>query len=141
MPPPEGGVTSGVTSVKGELSWLVNDYEAGLARARTEHKQIMVDFTGYTCTNCRWMEANMFPRTDVKQQLGRFVRVRLYTDGQGELYQRQQRMEQEKLGTVALPYYAIVDTLGDVKAQFLGMTRHADEFVQFLSHGRSSTAR
>ncbi|HEY8062095.1 MAG TPA: cytochrome c biogenesis protein CcdA [Gemmatimonadales bacterium] len=140
VPPPEGGVISGVASVPGELSWLVNDYPAGMAQARAEHKQVMVDFTGYTCTNCRWMEANMFPRNDVKAQLRRFVRVRLYTDGQGELYQRQQRMEQEKLGTVALPYYAIVDTLGDVKAQFLGMTRHADEFVQFLSHGRSSTA-
>lgn len=139
VPPPEGDVTSGVTVVRGELSWLVNDYDAGLSRARAEHKQMMVDFTGYTCTNCRWMEANMFPRNDVKRELGRFVRVRLYTDGQGELYQRQQRMEQEKLGTVALPYYAIVDTLGGVKAQFLGMTRNADEFVQFLSRGRSST--
>jgi thiol:disulfide interchange protein len=140
VPPPEGAVTSGMTSVRGELPWLVNDYDGGLARARVEHKQVMVDFTGYTCTNCRWMEANMFPRDEVKRELGRFVRVRLYTDGQGELYQRQQRMEQEKLGTVALPYYVIVDTLGAVKAQFLGMTRNRDEFVQFLSRGRSSTA-
>ena len=140
LPPPEGGVTSGTTSVPGELSWLVNDYDAGLARARAEHKQMLVDFTGYTCTNCRWMEANMFPRPEVTRELARFVRVRLYTDGQGELYQRQQRMEQEKLGTVALPYYAIVDSLGDVKAQFLGMTRNTDEFVQFLSHARSVTA-
>ena len=140
LPPPEGGVTSGSTSVRGELSWMVNDYDAGLARARAEHKQVLVDFTGYTCTNCRWMEANMFPKADVTRELTRFVRVRLYTDGRGELYQRQQRMEQEKLGTVALPYYAIVDSLGDVQAQFLGMTRNTDEFVQFLSRGRSVTA-
>jgi thiol:disulfide interchange protein len=141
VPPPEGSVISGVTSVPGELSWMVNDFEAGLVRARAEHKQMIVDFTGYTCTNCRWMEANMFPRTDVKRELGRFVRMRLYTDGQGELYERQQRMEQEKLGTVALPYYAIVDSLGDVKAQFLGMTRKPDEFLQFLERGQSFTAR
>jgi thiol:disulfide interchange protein len=140
LPPPEGGVTSGNTSVRGELSWLVNDYDAGLARARAEHKQVLVDFTGYTCTNCRWMEANMFPKADVTRELTRFVRVRLYTDGRGELYQRQQQMEQEKLGTVALPYYAIIDSLGDVQAQFLGMTRNTDEFVQFLSRGRSVTA-
>ncbi len=101
---------------------------------------MLVDFTGYTCTNCRWMEANMFPKTEVSHELARFVRVRLYTDGQGELYRQQQQMEQEKLGTVALPYYAIVDSLGDVKAQFLGMTRNTDEFVQFLSRGRSVTA-
>ncbi len=140
LPPPEGGVTSGNTSVRGELSWMVNDYDAGLARARAEHKQVLVDFTGYTCTNCRWMEANMFPKAAVTRELTRFVRVRLYTDGRGELYQRQQQMEQEKLGTVALPYYAIVDSLGDVQAQFLGMTRNTDEFVQFLSRGRSVTA-
>jgi thiol:disulfide interchange protein len=140
VPPPEGGVTSGMTSVRGELPWLVNEYEAGLASARVEHKQVIVDFTGYTCTNCRWMEANMFPRADVKRELDRFVRVRLYTDGQGELYQRQQRMEQEMLRTVALPDYAIVDTLGAVKAQFRGMTRNSEEFVQFLSRGRSSIA-
>jgi thiol:disulfide interchange protein DsbD len=140
LPPPEGGVTSGSTSVRGELSWMVNDYEAGLVRARAEHKQVLVDFTGYTCTNCRWMEANMFPKQEVTRELSRFVRVRLYTDGQGELYQRQQRMEEDKLGTVALPYYAIMDSLGDVQAQFLGMTRNTDDFVQFLSRGRSVTA-
>ena len=140
LPPPEGGVAGGETSVRGELSWLVNDYEGGLARARVERKQVLVDFTGYTCTNCRWMEANMFPRPEVTREMARFVRVRLYTDGQGELYARQQRLEQEMLGTVALPYYMIVDSLGAVQAQFLGMTRNADEFVQFLVHGRSVTA-
>jgi thiol:disulfide interchange protein DsbD len=86
------------------------------------------------------MEANMFPRPAVAAALGRFVRVRLYTDGEGDLYERQQRMEQQKLGTVALPYYAIVDSLGDVQARFLGMTRNTDEFVDFLVRGRSSAA-
>lgn len=132
LPPIEGGVTGGTTSVPGELSWLVNDYEGGLSRARAEHKQVLVDFTGYTCTNCRWMEANMFPRQEVSSELERFVRVRLYTDGQGEVYERQQQMEQDKLGTVALPYYMIVDSVGVVRGQFLGMTRNAGEFVQFL---------
>lgn len=140
VPPPEGGVTSGTTSVPGELPWLINDYAGGLAQARAQHTALMVDFTGYTCTNCRWMEANMFPRPDVKQALRRFVRVRLYTDGQGAVYQQQQQMEQTKLGTVALPYYAIIDTLGNIDAQFLGMTRNTDDFVQFLNQGRSSTA-
>jgi thiol:disulfide interchange protein DsbD len=130
LPPPEGAVIAGTTTVPGEESWLVNDYEGGLARARAEHRNVLIDFTGYTCTNCRWMEANMFPRPAVATALGRFVRVRLYTDGEGELYERQQRMEQQKLGTVALPYYAIVDSLGEVQARF----------VDFLTRGRSSAA-
>jgi thiol:disulfide interchange protein DsbD len=140
LPPPDGALISGMTSVAGGQQWLVNDYEGGLARARAEQKQMLVDFTGYTCTNCRWMESNMFPRPAVSAALDRFVRVRLYTDGEGEIFQRQQRMEQQKLGTVALPYYMIVDSLGAVQAQFLGMTRSTDEFVDFLSRGRSSTA-
>ncbi len=136
LPPPEGAVTSGTADVKGELPWMVNDYAGGLARAKAEHKSVLVDFTGYTCTNCRWMEANMFPRPEISKEMERFVRVRLYTDGQGELYQAQQKMELDKFGTVALPYYAVIDSLGNPQSQFLGMTRSSEEFLQFL-RGRS----
>ena len=132
LPPPEGAVTSGTSTVRGELSWLVNDYAGGLARAKAEHKSMLIDFTGYTCTNCRWMEANMFPRVEIAQELDRFVRVRLYTDGQGELYRAQQKMELDRFGTVALPYYVVVDENGVTQSQFLGMTRSSDEFIAFL---------
>ena len=30
---------------------------------------MLVDFTGYTCTNCRWMEANMFVLPEVKAEM------------------------------------------------------------------------
>ena len=60
-------------------------------------------FTGYTCTNCRWMEANVFPQKEIQKQLAKYVRVKLYTDGEGEIYERQQKMEQQLFGTVALP--------------------------------------
>ena len=132
LPPPEGAVTSGTSTVRGELSWLVNDYAGGLARAKAEHKSMLIDFTGYTCTNCRWMEANMFPRVEITPELDRFVRVRLYTDGQGELYRAQQKMELDRFGTVALPYYVVVDENGVTQSQFLGMTRSSDEFIAFL---------
>src|SRR5207237_1267765 len=92
----------------GELPWIVNDYEAALAEASRRGSRVLVDFTGYTCTNCRWMEANMFPEPAVRQELGRYVRLRLYTDGQGQPYQRFQQMEQALFGTVALPYYAVL---------------------------------
>ena len=39
--------------------------------ARDRGQRILIDFTGYTCTNCRWMEANMFPRPDVSIDKGR----------------------------------------------------------------------
>jgi hypothetical protein len=36
---------------------------------------------GYTCTNCRWMELNMFPKPEVSKEMEKHVCVRLYTDG------------------------------------------------------------
>jgi len=111
-------------------SWMVD--ALGRARAKAEHKAVLVDFTGYTCTNCRWMEANMFPRPEIARELDKFVRVRLYTDGKGELYRNQQQMELDMFGTVALPYYAVLDSLGTPQAEFLGMTRSTEEFLKFL---------
>lgn len=115
-----------------ELHWITNDYDEALRRARSENKLVFIDFTGYTCTNCRWMEANMFTVTEVKAEMERFVLVSLYTDGEGEIYERQQEMEQRMFGTVALPFYGIVDSDGNIKATFPGLTRDPVEFVDFL---------
>lgn len=129
--PPAGQNATGVAG-ENELAWLLDDYEGALAQARTEGKLVLIDFTGYTCTNCRWMEANMFPRAEVREQLERFVRVRLFTDGATDRHRRQQALELERFNTVALPLYAIVDSLGAARGVFLGMTRDMREFVRFL---------
>lgn len=136
LPPmvPASGGPSGF-AVNGELPWILNDYRGALASARRDGRPVLVDFTGYTCTNCRWMEANMFPRAGVTRALGRFVRVRLYTDGIGEPYLSQQSLEQRLFGTVALPYYAVLDCTGRARATFLGMTRDEGEFTRFLALG------
>jgi len=119
----------------GELAWIVNDYDAALAEAATANRRVLVDFTGYTCTNCRWMEANMFPRPEVAREMSRFVRVRLYTDGQGAVYERYQKLEEDLLGTVALPYYAVLEADGEPVVAFGGLTRDEERFIQFLRRG------
>jgi thiol:disulfide interchange protein DsbD len=124
----------------GELSWLVNDYDGALAEARRTSRRVFVDFTGYTCTNCKWMETNMFPRHDVRAELEKFVRLRMYTDGAGEIFQRQQRRQQAMFKTVALPYYAILEADGTPVATFPGLTRDPAEFVTFLKKGTGPTA-
>jgi thioredoxin-related protein len=113
--------SSRTSSIAGELEWITNNYESALSQARDQHKLLLIDFTGYTCTNCRGMEANMFTRSSVKKELENYVRVRLYTDGEGDSYRRQQEMQQSKYGTVALPYYAIVNGNGDTIASFPGV--------------------
>jgi len=119
----------------GELAWLMNDYEAALEEAKQQNRPILVDFTGYTCTNCRWMEANMFPRPEVTRELARYVRLRLYTDGRGELYRRYQEMERQLFGTVALPYYAVLTPSGEPVVAFGGLTRDSNEYLSFLRTG------
>jgi thiol:disulfide interchange protein DsbD len=134
--PPAGRAATGVASA-GELSWILDDLDGGLRSAGAQNKLVLIDFTGYTCTNCRWMEANMFPRPDVERELSRFVRVRLFTDGRGEVDRRQQLFERDHFRTVALPLYAVVDSAGAPRATFLGMTRDSREFIQFLTNARA----
>jgi thiol:disulfide interchange protein len=118
-----------------EVKWMKDDLPGALQKAKAENKRVFVDFTGYTCTNCRWMEANIFDRPEVEAEMRKFVLVQLYTDGEGEVYERQQSLEQERFGTVALPFYAILDANDQTKATFPGLTRNAGEFVTFLKKG------
>lgn len=75
----------------------------------------------------------MFPRAEIERELEKFIRVRLFTDGQDESNVRQQKLQEDKFKTVALPLYVIVDGDGNSRGQFLGMTRKSDEFIAFLT--------
>ncbi len=138
--PPYGsyGEIAKIRSGEPELTWR-DDYEAGLAEARATGKPVFIDFTGYACTNCRWMEANIFPEKEVHALLKQFVRVQLYTDGRGEKYKRNRDFQEANFGTVALPLYAIMSPEGKEIAHFPGMTRDVDTFVSFLKQGVSPT--
>ena len=134
---PPATAAPAIGSLGGEPSaWMLNDYPGAVAVARSTGKPVLVDFTGYTCTNCRWMEANIFSRPDVGAELGQFVLSRLYTDGDGELYERQQQFQEKTFGTVALPLYAVMTPDGGVRATFSGLTRNPAEFIAFLKRAR-----
>jgi thiol:disulfide interchange protein DsbD len=122
-----------------ELKWIENDYQGALAKAKTENKLVFIDFTGYTCTNCRWMEANIFPKKEVEAELSKLVLVRLYTDDGSEINNKHQAFEQETFGTVALPFYAVMDANGKTIATFPGLTRNATEFVDFLRKSQENS--
>ena len=135
--PPDLSASASTIGNSAERRWITNDLEAAQQKAASEGKPIFVDFTGYTCTNCRWMEANIFPLRNVDEIFGDFVLLRLYTDGEGEIYEKQQRMEEEMFGTVALPYYAVLDAEGKALGTFPGLTRNVDEFVGFLKNAQA----
>ncbi|UCF38513.1 MAG: thioredoxin family protein [Acidobacteriota bacterium] len=137
LPPRDYGAVSGQvfgSEPAGEEGehWLSN-YEEALEVAQAENKPIFIDFTGYTCTNCRWMEANIFPLPEVQELFRRFVLVRLYTDGTEPEHEENRRLEEERFKTIALPYYAIMSPADEVIRTFPGLTRNKDEFVAFLT--------
>jgi thiol:disulfide interchange protein DsbD len=64
----------------GEFAWH-GTLRAGLdAAAKEKGKLVFVDFTGKTCTNCSWNERNVFSRAEIRELLGRYALVQLYTD-------------------------------------------------------------
>ena len=120
------------TGSPADLSWLKNQYEEARAQAARENKLVFVNFTGYACTNCHWMKANMFSRQDVRSALQNFVLVDLYTDGTDPQSENNQNLENKLFGTVAIPFYAILDPQGKPLATFPGLTRNPSEFIAFL---------
>jgi thiol:disulfide interchange protein DsbD len=124
-----GTATAGNTQV-----WLKNQYREALDQARAENKLVLVTFTGYACTNCHWMKANMFPRPPIAEATKSLVMVELYTDGTDKESEENQKLQDDKFKTVAIPYYALMNPDGDVVATFeKGMTTDTQEFLTFLS--------
>jgi thiol:disulfide interchange protein DsbD len=119
----------------GSPAWMKNQYREALERARRENRRVLVAFSGYACTNCHWMKANMFTRPEIAAALEDYVLVELYTDGLDVASQENQALEQALFATVAIPYYAILDPDGKVIATFPGLTRDSRAFLRFLLSG------
>ena len=95
-----GGAGNGVVSEKGlpegaELGphgiMVFNDYEDGLAFAKSINKPIMLDFTGYACVNCRKMENNVWSDERILPILKNdVVLISLYVDDKRELPKEEQ---------------------------------------------------
>lgn len=146
--PPKGylnanasGVTAGSAQIGGGVSgesivWL-NSYEEALALAKKENKPIFIDFTGWACTNCRWMEANVFPLPKVQGYLSQMINVKLYTDRREATEQKNKEFQRSKFNSIELPLYVILtpdEKLVGTKA----FTRDLQEFLDFLEKGVNS---
>jgi thiol:disulfide interchange protein len=116
-------------------------YQKGQQLAQTTGKPMFINFTGVTCTNCRWMEKNMFPRDDIAGALKDFVRVELYTDRQTAEDQANQKRQLDLTGTVTLPEYVILSPDGKLLDKFESSTRDTQEFLKFIDRNRSRVAR
>ena len=126
-------VGAGSLQTSSDEGWL-SSYKQALEEGRAEKRAIFIDFTGYTCTNCRAMESNIFPLTSVQERFEQMKLLKLYTDG-GKDAQANQQLQFKLTGNVALPTYVILDPLSEqVLSQELGYVSE-EKFLVFLDQG------
>ena len=112
------------------LKWLTK-INIAKKKATESTKPIFLDFSGKTCTNCRWMEQNIFSEKQIFKQLQEnFILLRLYTDV-GESAKENLQYQIKKFNNIALPFYAIISVDGKILAQNAGIMNNAD-FLKFL---------
>ncbi|WP_281298789.1 protein-disulfide reductase DsbD family protein [Flavobacterium limnophilum] len=91
---------------------VFEDYEKGLAYAKTVNKPIMLDFTGYACVNCRKMENNVWSDPRVLSILkNELVLISLYVDDKRDLPKNEQFISKTTGSTI--------ETVGDKWADFM----------------------
>ena len=117
-------------------NWI-EDLDEAYLMAKDQNKPIFIDFTGYTCTNCRWMEINVFELKEVKMIFEDFILVKLYTDGKEEIHVKNRNLEINRFGTAALPYYVILTPEDKLISTFPGMDVNFDNFINFLKNAKS----
>ena len=139
---------------------IQNDYEAALAKAKAEGKPLMIDFTGWSCVNCRKMEENVWPDIEVLKRLKEnYVIVSLYVDDKKELPIAEQYVsvvkgfEGKKIRTIGnkfsemqakyfrantQPYYVLVSPDEKLLTSPKPYTPDAKEYVSFLDCGENA---
>jgi thiol:disulfide interchange protein DsbD len=83
------------------------ELERGLQVAREKGMRVLVNFTGVNCSNCKLMEARVFP--EVAGLMKQFVEIRLKID-QGQDQEEKKAYKARLIGKSAgIPAYVIVD--------------------------------
>ncbi len=113
------------------LKWT-EDLRTARRQAEKEGRLVFVNYTGYSCTNCRYMEGAVFTQPNVAALLNNMVLVELYTDGGTEAHQANREDQAERFGTVALPHYSVERPSGSVVGTFPSSTNDPEEFRRFL---------
>lgn len=130
-----------------------HDFEEGMKYAKQEGKPVMIDFTGYSCVNCRKMEDNVWSDPGVLKRLrDDYVLISLYVDDKkslpgdmkfkkadGEMAETYGEMwsdlQQRKYNINAQPYYVLLDNEGKILAKPRGYTPEIEEYVKYLDEG------
>lgn len=136
------------------------DYEEGIAHARNVNKPVLIDFTGWSCTNCRKMEASVWADKEVLRRLKEdYVLISLYVDDKTELAENEKYVssfsgkkirtigqkwadfQAHEFGTNSQPYYVITDHDGKVLVPPQAFNLDINNYINFLNEGKSAFGR
>ena len=133
--------------------------EEGLAYARKVDKPVMLDFTGYSCVNCRKMEEHVWTEEKIKRYLtDEYVIISLYVDERKPLPEEQhievdrmdgsgrtrlintvgkkwQYLQQSVYSKLSQPYYVLVSPDGTTLNPPVAYTADVDTYEDFLECG------
>ncbi len=130
------GMQMGAPERRGELTWHQSRATA-FEEAQRTGRPVLIDFTGYTCTNCRHMEATVLSKPEIAERIDRhFVPLQLWTDD-GETGPALQRYQLELTGRIALPTYAVVHPDGRLLTQLSGVVSQ-ERYAAFLDAGTAA---
>jgi len=142
----------------GHVEARFDDYDEGLAAARSEGKPMLLDFTGWACVNCRKMEEQVWSDPEVAKMLTQdVVLVSLYVDDRTALPESEHRVEEyggkdfrvktignkwsylqaSRFDRNAQPFYVMIDHDGNHIGGSAGYDPDADLFIDFLKDGLS----
>lgn len=130
------------------------DYNQGLAYAKSVNKPVLLDFTGYACVNCRKMEDNVWADKRILSILNNdVVLISLYVDYKKDLPESEQYVSKatgKKIKTIgnkwsdfqitrfranAQPYYVLLDGNEAQLNDPIGYTPDVAEYEQWLKNG------
>lgn len=130
------------------------DYDEGLAYARAANKPIMLDFTGYTCVNCRKMEDYVWSDPKIMKRLGEdYVLISLYVDDKKKIPKDERpiskirnkpiktygtkwsELQTLKYNTNSQPYYILLDTSENLLSKPTAYMPDIKKYAKFLDKG------
>ncbi len=135
-----------------------NDYDLGVAYAKTVNKPIMLDFTGHACVNCRKMEQHVWVKDEILPILKNdVVLISLYVDDKrplpaGEeiesklrpgkklkyIGQKWSEFQTIKYGANAQPFYVLLNVNEEKLNEPVAYTPDAVEYHNWLKNGLSN---